>query len=565
MTPHTDTDSGTRAARVLRPAITGALWTSSAFCVVLSVLLCATYVQMRVHDPINSPALAQMMAQAREGSDAEVAEQIRALDLLARKAYFTSRRQLRVGGTLLLIGAAAALLLWTALQSVSPSPVQPPGQAVRSWWEQQSRTRLVVSGVGAVVVLAGLASSVLVQRDAAGRKAGPPSLAPEELQTGWVGFRGFEGNGVAFHDNAPLTWDGAAMKGVAWKVAVPRPGHSSAVVWDGRVFLTGGDAKSREVMCFALSDGALRWRHVVTAPPSGKQPEPKIDEETGYAAPTAACDGHRVFAVFPTGELVALDLDGKVVWSRHLGVPANHYGHSSSLLVDRGLLFVQYDHGAGAVMALDCTTGDVVWQVKRTRLSWSSPICVNTGKRRELVVVDNEVVSSYDPAGGSLLWSVSCMYGEVAPSPAFAAGRVFVATEYSPAAGLDVTSADTASILWRWDGELPSTASPVATAELVFFAASYGMVSCVDAVTGKSVWTHEFGNGFYSSPVISGGRVYLTDRKGTTHVLAVSREYAEVGKGTIGEACVTTPAILDGTLVLRGTKHLYCITGTEED
>jgi outer membrane protein assembly factor BamB len=274
-----------------------------------------------------------------------------------------------------------------------------------------------------------------------------------------------------------------------------------------------------------------------------------------------------VFAVFPTGELVALTLKGKRVWAKHLGVPENHYGHSSSLLTHDGVLYVQYDHGRGKLLALDNVTGRVVWEVERKRLSWSSPVCVNTGSRWELILVDNEWVTSYAPDSGTVLWSHDCMYGEVAPSPAYSSGRVFVVTEYSPAAAIHVpgtAAGDSSRILWRWDGELPSTASPVAADAHVFFASAGGTLSCVDVVTGKSVWTKDFDNGFYSSPVIAGARVYAIDRKGITRIFRNAGKYEELGSPPLGETCVTTPALLDGLIVVRGEKHLFCIDGNGE-
>jgi outer membrane protein assembly factor BamB len=551
----------------LLPFVRGAFWTSVLFSAVMAVLLTATFVQLRLHDPIDSPALVRLIARLQnEPHNAQLREQVRALDLLARKAYFTGLWQVRAGAMLLVLGIAVAILSWKAHRMLAPEEPSPPGATAAAWWERRTLSRKALVASGAAIVVVALGSAVFIRGELAARSrmpgAGPP--APfEELRTHWPGFRGPEGNGIASHANAPLSWDGETMAGIRWKVRVPRPGNSSPVVWKERVFVTGGDDQTREVYCFSSVNGKLLWRHDVRVPATTSQPEPDIDAETGYAAPTPACDGRRVFAIFPTGELVCLDLEGNRVWAKNLGVPQNHYGHASSLITHDGMLYVQYD-GKEGLLALDNETGELVWKVKRDRLTWSSPICVNTGRRRELIVADNERVTSYAPRDGRELWSHDCLYGEVGPSPAHAAGRVFVATEYSPAAGIiahDPDAGDSSRILWRWDEDLPNTASPVATERCVFFATAGGAVGCVDAATGSTHWSKTFDNGFYSSPLIAGERVYLMDRTGIMRIFAADTEYRSIGAPSLGEPSVATPAILDGFMIVRGDHHLFRIEG----
>jgi outer membrane protein assembly factor BamB len=545
--------------------VRGAFWASAAFCAVLAVLLCATAIQVQLHQPLNSPALARMYEQAKKDpGNAEQAIELRAFDLLARKAYFTSTWQIRMGGILLMAGLAAVILLWKAYEALAPRGPTLRAEKSGQWWIRQGLSRTVLASAGlAVIIMAGGSIFLTQSKLSVGHEARqePPALSYEQLRTGWPGFRGPGGNAIAYYKKAPISWDGATMKGIRWKTEIPRQGNSSPVVWDNRVFLTGGDETAREVFCFSLQNGKLLWRHQVKAPGNANAAKPTLGPETGYAAPTVACDGQRIFAIFATGELVCLSLDGHKVWSRNLGVPDNHYGHSSSLITYEDNLYVQFDHAEGKLFALRATTGEPIWEVKRNTLSWASPICVFTGTRQELVLVDNEKATSYDPRSGSPLWSHNCMYGEVGPSPAYAAGVVYVTTETSPVAAIKTVDDDSSKILWRWDGDLPNTASPVATDSFVFFATAGGTVSCVSTDSGKTVWTHDFEEGFYSSPVVSGSRVFLMDRTGAMRIFEAFGIYREIGSPKLGEPSVATPAFLDGLLIIRGEKHLYCVQG----
>jgi len=553
--------TGTRDAMVL-----GAFWASSVFSFIMAILLLSTAIQLRIHDPITSPVLARMIEEAKnEPQNNTLKEEIRALDFLARKAYFTSINQLQYGAVLLLAGLAASLLLWQWHRALHPVKVTPPGEKKEDWWQHQRRSGILVAWGGGIIALATLISVLWSGRFISGREEQtPPPLSMEERNAYWPAFRGPHGNGVVSHSNLPTAWDGETLSGIRWKTAVPRQGNSSPIVFKDKVFLTGGDESVREVYCFSRQTGDLLWRKSVSVPAPDSQGELMIDGETGYAAPTPACDGQRVFAIFPTGELVCFDLEGKQIWTKHLGVADNHYGHSSSLITQDSLLFVQYDHYEGQVLALHVTTGETVWRQPRKQLSWSSPICVHTGSRQELILVDNAQVTSYDPFSGAVLWSKECMYGEVGPSPAYASGMVYATTEYSPAAAIAVDNPDSATIRWRWDGDLPSTASPVASEQYVFFASAGGVISCVSTDSGKTVWMEEFDDGFYSSPICTGNRIYLTDRVGKTYIFAVDSTYRELGSARLGESVVTTPAMIDNMILMRGEKHLFCIEGTAD-
>jgi len=113
--------------------------------------------------------------------------------------------------------------------------------------------------------------------------------------------------------------------------------------------------------------------------------------------------------------------------------------------------------------------------------------------------------------------------------------------------------------VWEADNGLANTSSPVANSNFVFMASSGGIITCHDAKTGALVWTQDNDDGFYSSPIIVGDRVYIVDRKGVTHVIKVAREILELAKNALGEKSDATPAFMDGRIYMRGVTNLYCI------
>src|SRR5208283_25199 len=151
---------------------------------------------------------------------------------------------------------------------------------------------------------------------------------------------------------------------------VPSGGFNSPIVWNDRVFLSGGDAARHEVLCFSGQSGQILWRAAVTNVPGSPVKPAEVPESSGVAAATMATDGRRVYAIFANGDLAAFSLEGKLAWSKSFGALQNPYGHASSLVTWEGRLIVQLDQGESEqgksrLYALDGRTGQVLWQQPR--------------------------------------------------------------------------------------------------------------------------------------------------------------------------------------------------------
>jgi outer membrane protein assembly factor BamB len=397
-------------------------------------------------------------------------------------------------------------------------------------------------------------------------------LIAQELRIGtenqWPGFRGPNGLGVFADTNPPLSFDAKTGENIKWKISLPKHGMSSLIVWDNQVFLTGADEESRQLYSIDADTGKLLWTHDIHGlddePVEGTLP--KVLDETGYAASTPTTNGRNVAAVFATGELVCVDMKGTRIWSKHLGVPKNHYGHASSLLNDGDRLFVQFDHSLNSKLySFDFATGKIQWQVDRKEIAWSSPILVESNGRRELIVANSKSVDSYAPETGKLLWHVECLAGEVAASPAYHDGIVVVASEGSAATAIDIAAADDASrVHWQWKESLPDTASPVAGNGMVIIPTGFGVVSCLDIKTGKMLWEHQFDTGFSSSPIIVGDKVFLADLSGKLQIFKLSPMFESFGECNVGEPIYATPAFAARQIYFRTMSKLFCISRVEK-
>lgn len=544
---------------------------SGLFMLLVSIHMGVTRYQLKTIDPLDSPALKTLMAQLDKAlGDELLRQQIRELDLMARRGFFVRQWQFKTGAWML---TGAGLLFVVALQLmrsgrqlrpvVRQGTVQDTPEITAAW----ARRSLAVSG--GVLLTAAVVFALWAGRPGrlngdhpAGRirdlvPAACP--APSEGLQNWPSFRGTGGLGVAAEADPPVVWDGASGTGILWKSVIPRPGFNSPVVWGNRVYLSGADASVREVYAFDADTGKPVWTAGTEGVPGVPAELPKVTGDTGYAAPSVAADGRHVVAVFGTGTLLGLDADGRRLWALSLPVPDNNYGHSSSLLLYRDTVYVQYDYfGGSSLIALEAETGRERWrQSREAETSWASPILVEVGGRMVLILSAAPMVAAYDALTGEVLWSNACMRGEIGASPAYAAGRVFAANENARAVAIDVLTGKT---LWETtDPDLPDAGSPVATDRFLFLPTSFGVFSCLNAVDGTVVWTHEFDSGGYGSPVIAGDRIYWVTKEGVTRIFKADETFELISEPPLGESSVSTPALVDRRLYVRGETHLFCI------
>ena len=536
---------------------------------ILSVLMIANYIQTKSVDPLNSQAIAQLMTRLQENpNDTALKEQIRALDLLARKAYFTHQWQIRTG-SYLLFSAVLVLLLslkyMSSLQSRLPdlSKSSEPDEV----WESKllSRRYIVFGGLGLFILAFVL--GIISQTDLknigvakAGRNQGVtafPSI--DEIRDNWPGFRGPEGLGVAYHTEVPIEWNGPSGQNIIWKTPIPLPGYNSPIVWGNRIFLSGADRETQVVYCIDADSGEILWQAELNDIPGSPEQRPRVSEDTGYAAPTMTTDGQRIFVLFATADIACLDFEGNLIWGKNLKTADNHYGIASSLITHQNLLLVQFDQNLGGrLLALRTQSGDLVYdQPRDVEISWASPILVNTGDREELILNSTPFVMSHDPQTGQELWRVRCMQGEIAPSPAYANGMVYVVNEYARLAAIQLGEAP--EVAWEYIDDLSEVASPLAANDLIIMAASFGALTCLDGKTGERYWLHDFDEGFYSSPILVGDNVYLMDMSGVLYVFKAAKEFQLISRNELGENAMSIPAFMHNRIYIRGEMNLFCI------
>lgn len=591
---------------------------SGMFTLFIAVTMIFGYIQLQTVKPLENPALVNLKEQFDKNPNSEnLKAQVRALDLMARKAYFTTRWQIETGTYLLLAGSIlfvfcqqliyrsgkirpdipgedpdmtrskkfsrlylgvsslivvmVALLISFSMRKKLPDPIPVPeevlsegiSRTVQITGQQTATTETVTEpGITASESIHEVAEgieAISVEKDELAATTGDNSLS-EYFGNGinYPFLRGPGGRGVVKDIGYPREWDGKSGSNIAWKTRVPKSGYSSPVIWGDKLFITGADSDGAEVYCYNKQTGDLLWKGPSGNIPGEPDESPKAPD-SGLAAPTAATNGTVVCAIFANGNLVCFDMAGNRLWAKNIGIPDNHYGHSSSLVIYENFLLVQFDHfKSKSLIAFDINNGNKLWETARSvAISWASPVLADFDGVPQVILISEPSVTSYNIKTGEQLWSVNCMGGEVGASVGVNSKYVFAGNEY--AILVAIKPGPDAEVVWEDNEYLPEVSSPVANDELVFVATTFGAIAAYDANTGELVWDHDFDYGFYASPILVGDNVYLLDQAGVMQIFKASRTFSLVAVSSLGEKADCTPAFSENRIYIRGEENLYCI------
>jgi len=291
-----------------------------------------------------------------------------------------------------------------------------------------------------------------------------------------------------------------------------------------------------------------------------------------YAAPTPVTDGARVYAYFGSEGLYAYRFDGTPVWNRKLGnVAGLSVGVSTSPVLFGNLVIIQADEDNGDtsfIAAIDGTTGRDVWRVARPKMpiSWATPLLTSAGGRPELVTTTDTRIVAYDPRTGRELWSEPGLESYAVPSPVAAGNMVIIATgnpkKITIGLRLGAVPEGQARRVWEYRKGSAYVVSPTAYGDQVYITSDGGITTALDAKTGALIYEGgrpPVASTFMSSPVAYAGHLFMTNEEGDTFVITAGPTHAVVRTNSVGEPVFASPALANGTVYIRGLKHLFAI------
>jgi len=399
----------------------------------------------------------------------------------------------------------------------------------------------------------------------------------------WTRFRGPNGSGISTITGFPVTW---TEDNYNWQIDLPVQGSSSPVLWGKQLFLTGDDAEEgkRSILCLDADSGRLLWRRDYDFDSH------YLHRDNDFASATPCVDQDGVIVVWSTPEqvlMIALTLDGEERWRRDLGPYKGLHGSASSPIIADGLVLLANDQmdpkrfsfylpegtnmdpGKSFLIALDRKTGATRWKIDRKSelAGYATPCIRRVGDRAEAVFTSTpHGITAVDLQSGKISWEIDQLWdNRTVTSPQLHNDLVFgsfgkgLSGQRFVAVRPEKIGSSKGELVYDITKSVPLVPCFVVKDDLVYLWTDGGVVTCLEASTGKVHWRERIGGDFYSSPLWIEGRLYGISKRGEVVVLAASREFEELGRVDLGEKTFATPAIANGVMYLRTQSRLYSL------
>jgi len=332
--------------------------------------------------------------------------------------------------------------------------------------------------------------------------------------------------------------------------------------------------------CLDKSSGRVLWERVAAK----GIPKTKRHPKASHANCTPATDGTHVIAFFGSEGLFCYDLQGNQVWKKDFGVldagpyddVANQWGFGSSPIIHNGKVIIQADiQENGFLAALDIADGREIWRTPRKDIcTWSTPAVHSNAERTQIIVNGFKHIGGYDLADGKEIWRLHGGGDAPVCTPIVAHDLIYITNAHgslAPIYAIDPSATGKLSatensgsryITWYYPRGGNYMQTPIVYGDLAYFCRDNGVLTCYDAKTGEKHYNERLGKGdtgFTASAVASDGRVFFTSEEGDVFVIKSGPKFELLAQNEIGEHAMATPAITDGSLLVRGEHRLIAI------
>ena len=406
----------------------------------------------------------------------------------------------------------------------------------------------------------------------------------ESLAQEWTRFRGPNGSGISTATDFPLKWTADDYN---WQIDLPVTGSSSPVLWGKRIYLMGDhpERRQRSVLCINADSGRILWRRDYPVKRHGF-----LHWDNDFTSATPCVDEHGVILVWSSPEqlqVTALSLDGEKIWQRELGPYKGLHGSSNSPILAEGMVvlandqmdpkrFAWYlpkgtnmDPGKSFLIALDRKTGKTRWKVdRRSELAGYATPCIRRSGGQTEVVFSSTAhgITAVDLKSGRISWEIDKIWdNRTVSSPQLFGDLVFgsfgkgLSGQRLVAVRPEKPGSRKGELVYDITKSVPLVPSFVVKDGLLYLWTDSGIVTCVDAATGKEHWRKRVGGEFYSSPVWIEGRLYCISKYGQIVVLAASKKFKVLARMELDEKTFATPAVVNGVMYLRTQSRLYSV------
>jgi outer membrane protein assembly factor BamB len=395
----------------------------------------------------------------------------------------------------------------------------------------------------------------------------------------WPSWRGTGHNGVVAGAKPPLDLSDKLL----WKTELPGRGCSTPIVWGDRIYVTSPIGDQDGLLAFD-PDGKELWRKTFGPLTPGR------GQRVGSSANSSpVTDGERIVAYFKSGNVACLDLDGNPLWQINLQEKYGKdtlwwdQGTSPVFAAGRVVIAVMQTGGESYLVSLDPKTGKEVWKTPRKYQTgeesgdaYTTPHVVTIDGVELIICWGADHLTAHRADDGKLVWECGGFNPERAGMQRVIASAVvgdgIAVVPYNRGgalAGIRLSgSGNVTDSNWIWKDEErgADAVSPVLHEGRIYVlkdgGPQRGLVTCMDAKTGKRLWESELPKApqvFYSSPILAGDHFYCIREDGMLFSARIgAKGLEEVKSHALEGGVIASPVSVNGRILVRTDAHLMC-------
>jgi len=410
----------------------------------------------------------------------------------------------------------------------------------------------------------------------------------------WASWRGPEQTGMS-REKAVVTHWSQDGENLLWKV--PVGGRNTPLVMGDRVFATApvgsGACVQERIVSLNADTGAVVWEQRFNVFNTDI-----VENRVAWTSPVGDPETGYVYVHGTGGEFFCFDRDGHLVWKTSLEEEWGRYSgyggrlHTPIIDEDRVIIseiYILAQWGTGRkkaghrYFAFDKRTGTLLWTAqpggRPLDTTYATPVVTVINGVRMLIApnADGNVYGMVARTG-ERVWSFKLSKRGLNTSPVVDGHYVYVShseenldtTEMGRVLCIDASQRGDitkSGEVWRVDGLGVGYSSPAIANGRLYVATNNGQLHCLNAKSGKTLWTHDLGTVMKGSPTVTAdGVIYIGEVNGRFHILkdegdrCVSldvKNFTHPG-GDIVEI-YGSPAISNGRVYFMTRKNMYCL------
>ena len=357
------------------------------------------------------------------------------------------------------------------------------------------------------------------------------------LAQDWPQWRGANRDAKASGFTAPKTWPKELTQ--KWKVSVGLGDATPALVGD-KLYIFARQGDDEVIRCLDAANGKELWQEKYAA----QAVSGPAAQHSGPRSSPSVADG-KVVTLGVSGILTCVDAaKGKTVWHKDdfAGAWPRFYTASSPIITG-GLCIAQLGgESSGGVVAYDLATGDQKWKWTGDGTAYASPVILTIDGTKMVVTLTAKKIVGIGVTDGKLLWEVPFpVQGRAynAATPIVDGATVIYAGSGRGTKAVKIEkTADgfAAKELWSNPDNAVQFNSPVLKGGQIYGLSQNGVIFCLDAKDGKTLWTAELGGKGFGSIVDAGSALLALTPKGDLTVFEPSdKEYKKVASYKVAD------------------------------